>query len=841
MSTETQFATRESAAARLRGSVSACASLVAILLIAATYLLLSPPDKPGYAGAIEWRPGSVLKRITDAMSLWGSARTSQGVEIKDFAFYLASAIGLFLLACRAAISGLSPPEHRTGKGSWFFGQGMLVGWVAVSAASATWAHLPDLALGQAAVYGLAVAWAVALCWTLESRDLPRTLWGYATASAVGAALCVWYYYERNPVDRPGFPIGNPAALAGCILPGITLALYTLVGAVVPTGGASVSRRWVRVAASGALLVPLLWCFCLAQSRGAIAGLIIGMAGLLFILATRRMRVVLVVASLVAAAGAVWFFSIRTQDLAMARGATIRFRIYAWQYAANLWNVRPISGHGAGAYPLLAGQEGVKDRALDPAAFMGDAVEHAHNELFEVFTEIGLIGGLTFVGGFLATLAAASALLQANLSPERRWLLYGLVAGVIGLMADAMFGVGLRLPGVPAVFYTLIGVLWSASRAMSRRRPTAVEQTESWLHRLVLRRYGVAACALVAAMTAGWLAVRNWSGARELHAAETALTKRDFYQAVARADTAEARLLDPVRRLIAADLGVRARAEHAVQRFHDLRAWAQMSASAPAAIDLRAAWDDAVQAAQSAFAAAVSMNQRAPTFGRSAGLAAQSAEILAALYRGQDDSLAAHWTSQALTGWATQQRQRPFDATTLLALARHRVDDPQAVGIVIGLLRDALRGGPPPPGWTEVFQRVARHPLFVQTLDDMYRATRTYGPASDTDALILSGAAEMRRIYAIWLASRGDLGAAQAECAEAAALYRAIRSRFPTLEATALAEQAEFAFRADPANPRAAIELAERALRALPVVSAPKRVEMERPIREQLRRYREERD
>ena len=32
---------------------------------------------------------------------------------------------------------------------------------------------PGLALGQAALYGLALAWAVSLAWTLEGRDIPR--------------------------------------------------------------------------------------------------------------------------------------------------------------------------------------------------------------------------------------------------------------------------------------------------------------------------------------------------------------------------------------------------------------------------------------------------------------------------------------------------------------------------------------------------------------------------------------------------------------------------------------------------------------------------------------------
>jgi hypothetical protein len=623
-----------------------------------------------------------------------------------------------------------------------------------------------------------------------------------------------------------------------------IVTYMMIGAILPDNGRPVSRRATRIFASLLALAPLGWCFYLTQSRGAIAGFVIGAGGLLFILATRRMRVFLIVAGLIAASAATWFLSTRTQDMTMARGATIRFRIYAWQYAAKLWSVRPISGHGAGAYPMLAGIEGVKDRALDPAAFMGDAVEHAHNELFEILAEIGLIGGLTFVGGFLATLAAASGLLQSNLSGERRWLFYGLVAGVIGLMADAMFGVGLRLPGVAAIFYTLVGVLWAASRSMSRRRATTEEQSGTWLQRLVLRRYGVAAAALFGAFAAAWLATRNWSGALHLHTAEASLAGREFATASEYATRAEHELLDPVRRLVAAEAGVRIRLSDAEHQFAQFVAAARASASQPLtttsapAVDLRQRRDEVIRAAEAAFAAAVSLNQRAPTFGRPAGMAARAAEVLAALNRGLDAGRYAHWSSQALVAWAAQQQQRPFDAVALLALARHRVDDPTAIGVTIGLLRDVLRSGAPPVQWMEILQRAAQHPAFERTLADMVSAVGSYGPSSDTDALILSGAAEMHRLNAEWLAARNDFAAAERECGIAAELYRATGYRFPTLESVALTEQSENAYRADPANAARAIELAEKALRTLPVISAQKRAELERPIRERLERYRQ---
>ena len=158
---------------------------------------------------------------------------------------------------------------------------------------------------------------------------------------------------------------------------------------------------------------------------------------------------------------------------MARGATIRFRYYAWRYAAELWSQSlptSVIGQGAGSYPRLAGQLSIRDRTLDPEAFPGELVEHAHNELFEVLTEIGLIGGVTFVGGWLATLAAGAALRRSVSDREKRWLHAALVAGLMALIVDMFSWPALRLSGVPAIFYTLLGaVLGDVPLCQSARR------------------------------------------------------------------------------------------------------------------------------------------------------------------------------------------------------------------------------------------------------------------------------------------------------------------------------------------------------------------------------------
>lgn len=838
------FQADDALAWRRRLLISRAMLVLSLAMLAATFFLISPDPNRTYPGNRPWGTLSILKEIMQVMSLGGLAQSVRGTEIKDFAFHIAAATALLLLAARAVVSGNWPVRTREGRGVWFFGQALLTAWVGLSAASAWWSGDAELSLCQAALYAFMIAWAIGLSWTIERRDIELLLIGLLLISAAGAVLCVWYYYVRNPDHRPGFPIGNPTTLSASIIPAMLLAIVFIAERVhrwLPTAGAEdesigrASLRWPAVAAATAL-IPLVWCFVLTYSRAAIIALIVGAGVLLLVHVGRRTRWIIgsaAIAAVLLVGG--WALQAARLDAVMARGATVRFRLYMWQYAADMWAQRPISGLGAAAFPRHSGLMAIRDQALDPAAFMGDWAAHAHNELFEVFAEIGMLGGVTFVGGFVATIIAASRLLRSGLSNRQRWLYSGVFAAVVAMMTDLLFSVGLHLPGVPAVFFTLVGIVWAASRCNAGESLAHAgqpdESSASRRHRRLLVAAGAAACSI----GGFWLAIRDWQGVGHEFAADAALAEQRPREAVEAAIAAQSRLLDPVRRVRAAEREVRARirlARVAFRQYIELKDGNTASQPTPANAATEAARMRAIGECREAAAAATRLDRRVPTLRGMPAVGAQAAEMLAELHRTRDASSYAQWRELAKRAWRLQRVYRPFDEEALLALTRY----PATQAVLIGLLRDALRSEAAGGEWDAALRRVAATPGFDDTLLRFVVAVGPIDPQTDLEPLIASMAPEVHRLAAARWAMRGDFLKAALHSAEATRLYDPMRIRFPLLYPMSLGEQAQYVFRASPTEPDGAIDLISAAIEALPRIQKQQLAAKERPFRERLAIY-----
>lgn len=810
--------TPETAALPLRLALSRITASLALLLILATAFWISPRPGETYPGHIPWRDGSMLRVLTELMSLGGLIVTQRGAEVKDIAFHFAAALGLGLLAVRL---WFLPPCTRALRGAiWFHALTLLSLWVGISLLSGMWSGDADLSARQAALYAISICWVIALSGLLELRDLGWLLAGISGVLAAAGGLTAWFYAERNPLNRPGFPLGNPATLAASLLPAILMSLAW--------SGAAFSRwrrtggrpPWLMALAVLAVLLPAANAFRLADSRGALLALAVGVFSLAFFYLTRR-RVWVVAAGVgIVAAGAAYFYSTRESDV-MARGATIRLRLYAWRYASDIWQLRPVAGAGAASFTRFATQYSGPDRFLDPAAFQGDWTDHAHNEVFEVLAEIGLLGGLTFVGAWVAVLAAASAMIRREMSPERRWLLSGLAASVAALLADAQFGVNLRLPGGAALLFTLTGALLAACRVMARsaRAQSADDDAGRW-------RWPAAAGASAAAVVVATLAAINTSGLIVEQRAYAALQRGDLASSVNDFLAAQRRLLSPSRVLLAIEAEGRARYLLAAQAFE--AAAQQANARGPEAGNppvAAAAIDAAINRAREAFQTTVRLEQRAPSMPGAAVVRARSAELLAQLYTALRDSRAHEWRDQAVAAWLRHRDQRPSDVETLLSLARYAAN----LDEFVACLRDALRAGTPPGAWHAALDAVINDPGLDDTLARMLQVAGPITPRTDVDRLVLSRAPEAHRLLAAVQVRRGQFAAAEASAAHAAELYVPMRPRFPVLRSIALLEQAEYRLRSGPQAATGAAALLETGLAELPRIQVLKRAELEQPF------------
>lgn len=837
------FATERGIGASARGAppvttvlAQGCVALIAVGWLGC-FLLISPPQSGTVSGQIPWSDGSLLRQIVDAISLWGIFPTARGAEIKNVIWHGVVVLATLLLAVRAWNSIRHLRLSATVREPWMAGQIMLLGWCGLALLSFSWSREPAISFGQAILYCFGVVWALAIAWTLERAALQRLGRVVLVSSAAMATLTIWYYFERNPNHRPGFPLGNPGPLAAAMVPALLLAGSTLVSGVWNRLMTGVWRDAGGCLLSGLVLIPLVFAFLLADALTAKVALIVGVGVLLWLSIPGKARWVVAGIAMVAAVGAIGYRFAAADDFGMARGASARLRLYTWRYAAELWEQSPMLGLGAGAYARLANVLSLRDEQLDPAAFMGTWRNHAHNELFEVFTEIGLVGGVTFVGGHLATILAALLVLRRRLTTEQRTVIVAFLAAYVGILADSCGSVSLRLPGFPIVFFTLIGVLWAAGRWGSRgdlagdALAAFLPDSPTAARRLNVRRMVMALGVVVLAgglATAGTVNAHSLWYEQKAHAAMA-----DDLPELARSHAAEAEwgLLEPTRRIMAAELQARAMAYSATGVFA-----AAVNREGGLAAVPEAERERIAGLLRMAYNQVEAFDKRIPAVGEMPILGAELAERLAVVLEPTAPETARQWRERALAAWQGQRIQNRYDLRACLALTRYPAL-PASYGV---LLRDALRRGTPKDAtWLNALQGVVQRlsvPVFDQVVEALLKAAGPIDPQTDANAIVISMAPEAFRLGAAWWSFRGDHERALRLAGRAADLYRPIQDRFPTRVAVALSEQAEYMFRWQPAQPQAAIELITTAIEALPHIQAQARDELERPLRVSQARY-----
>jgi len=214
-------------------------------------------------------------------------------------------------------------------------------------------------------------------------------------------------------------------------------------------------RSVAMAAGIGLLLTALWMTGTRAAMAAAAAVAVGA----FALAVMRRRVrwtswrssvvILVTVTFVLVLFGLRYYA-RTTAIEAGTGIDESFhlRLLMWRAALSICAEFPVFGAGIGQFPFQA------------SAFNRDEILsriprfNAHNQFLEVTAELGVIGGVLFVGMFAAILWRAWKAFRTSRDPA----LGGAIAGVVAFLITCLAGQPLLYNVVAFPFWMVLGVL-----------------------------------------------------------------------------------------------------------------------------------------------------------------------------------------------------------------------------------------------------------------------------------------------------------------------------------------------------------------------------------------------
>jgi len=809
--------------------------------LGAALLLISAGQGTEY-GQRPWQPGSVLHFVTRLINFDYAYPTPKGVTIKRLAAAAGTAVALIITAvmwCRrhspvpAGLPGTdlpvgetnvpAPPRRwRTTLSAVDAAQLAMLACVVWSFLSAIWSPWPEVALGESVLLAIGVLWAVSIGRALSHRAAMTGAAILVAMLVVTAVLGLWYFYERNPVQRLKFPIGNPLFLGACLVPGVLVAAHVAVGSVVT---AAAQRRWrvlLWVLPAVVALVPTAWALRLTGARGAWAGLAVGVWASVFLRLRRRWRWLAIVVAAGGLYAGYWYAHTKINDLAGGRGATIRLRLYGWQYAWRLFLGHPATGLGQGGYSLVADSLARRDAETDPAAFVGDRLVHAHNEWLESLADLGAVGITCLALGYGVTLWAGRLAIVRSRGALPQWCAVGMMASLAALLAEESTDVGLRLPGLPVVWYSVLGLTWAMMRGEERPcdRAAPFPRPVLWI--------GTGAAFAVAVILLTW-SVYDWEGALAEARVPALMKEKRWAEAAEQAEAATVYRLAADE--IPVSIGQKVLCYVDIAAFHlsavlnsaDGRPFRDTEGT-PLGNLLRQDVATAESYMLAAHGEAMGLLRRVPTYPYVAG---EVGRLL--LYWAQViHEVEAPVNPQEAAGVRNEGRR-----LLLEEYKRNRLNVEAAVRCVaawpdrpmderLEWMCTALRGSSVPTGPPEyqaILTRLMNEPDFTAALDRRLPAARASAAAAGPSEWQDRFAPETFRISAMALSYQSRWADAVRALEPAIRMYQQIRVLQPTMLPITLGEQAWYAFLASPDDPQEARRLVALAIREVPPIGA----------------------
>jgi len=518
-----------------------------VFAVAGGLLILSagePKTLPD--GAIEWHQESLLRAVVTILCLNYKFPTLYAGDVK--VYILSLACGLALIALSVTL--IAQKQEPLGKASSIsddssnydglrrkklispLATAQLLGamYVLWSFCSSRWSAAPDWALGGSLLVAIPFFWSLVIGNSLNKYGGRIACGIIITLGAITAVIAIWYFYGRKPDARAEFPVGNPIFQAACLIPPIFLAFGWFASRVTQR-----HRRWV-LNAVGSLLAIILCgtAFVLCDSRGPMIGLGAGVIAMVFFsLPNRKRWIPVVIACLMVAVMWVRVGQQLDAPVDSSRASTIRFRLYAWDYAWRMFKQKPLQGHGQGGYTLHGDSFASEDVLNDPSV-LEFRIAHAHNEWLEILADLGMVGGALMAAFLLMTIRAGMITIFESQRTNERWLIISLLSAFVGMIVEESFSVGLRVSAVNTMFYSVIGLLWALSH---RDRPPLFSYLSGprWRQLVATGLAGTVGFLILI------LAQADFSGARSSRQIEEALAIGDYEKALRLTDMSNNRL------------------------------------------------------------------------------------------------------------------------------------------------------------------------------------------------------------------------------------------------------------------------------------------------------------
>ena len=814
--------------------------LVCLILatLAGSCLLTSGPHRDIlHDGAVDWGPDSLLRAVVGVCNLQFSQTTAKGVAVKALVFGGGASLAMLTLAFALGVRPTSgedqSPADTTVIEEPAGGEGlalrpgptrhvpllaaaqlMILAFGLWSLASMTWSVAPDIARGGAVLLAIQLMWAFALGLGLNrvaARWASHTLVLVCTLTAI---MAIAYHAERNPTLRASYPVGNPLFLAACLIPGILTALGQAAASVESLVRHRRPVYLLPLVVCLATVAVMLYAFHLTGSRGPMLGLMFGVAALIFFALGGRGRLIvgLVMAVLVVAAG--WYLvSQREAYSSTGRSATIRLRLYSWSYAFDLAVESPLVGHGQGGFVLAGDAKAAGEDALADPLALNARVTHAHNEWLETWCDLGSIGLVLVAGGLFLTLWAGAAAAVRMPTPGLRWTLISLLASLTALVVEEASNSALRFPGLPTIYFTVIGLIW-AMAVWSRPR---------WMVRLQSVkpvRLGAFVVPAVLAAAAIVVTVQSFRGARASYEIGTSLARLEWERALEKARFGRRARLNPHDRLSAfqpvCGTYLHLAREYQAESFR--QAGRALDSDPPDERLLALAEQNrqrSVEYVQAGLSEVGELLKISPASWNSGfweqGFYRVWADFDAA--SGHTDTQQEK-LSQAVAALDREIARRPFDPTLAVNYA-------QAQGWQVDLARlfevlaRPLRHNAAPPVYLNLLSELASHPEFDNKFGPIHRRASQVKAESPVDQWADPWAPEKLRLAAIILFTRDLQRGAERQLAAAAELYDVIRESAPLGTASCYAELADARYFADRDDPSRAIDTAGQAIALAP--------------------------